>query len=435
MSVNTPAMIQAPPSQAKSADGKMAERGQKSSGETVAGFQSVIEGMKDRGQRGSNARDMSGFPGERSGASDGGTVEGTSPVASDGKQDKAGIPGERVSFSTSNLADALRQASQNVLSQKDTEQRSLEPETPATDLPGPKETSDGAVASTGLGVGALIAAGKGERASIIDLNALSRPIGDAAGKPGDNARPTGRTDATETAKTGTSSLFAQFGVEPEKAPESLTGKGVLPEEASGTVKVLRQETHFAPNMRLSPAQQVGDQIANLLEDIPRDSGRLHPGLNAKAEGPVLKTLDIQLTPHELGTVKVSLRMVGDDVEVTLLTSKAQTAELLKQDRQLLDQMLRATGFKAETIAVQAADDRLSVQAGNTSTGSSTSGQPGANGDTNGNGQAQNFNDGNSDHRNERADRHGEDPVYSDENLKGTSDEERPGPDLSEGIYL
>ncbi len=137
---------------------------------------------------------------------------------------------------------------------------------------------------------------------------------------------------------------------------------MLPDEAAGTVKVLRQETHFAPNMRLSPAQQVGDQIAAAVKDMASSSASLDGGITAKAEGPVLKTLDIQLTPHELGTVKVSLRMVGDTVEVSLVTSRAQTAELLKQDRQLLDQMLRATGVKADAITIQAGDDRIQVQA-------------------------------------------------------------------------
>ncbi len=57
--------------------------------------------------------------------------------------------------------------------------------------------------------------------------------------------------AGEAAKTGTSSLFAQFGIEPERVGEGATGtaaaRNALPEEAAGTVKVLRQETHFAPN--------------------------------------------------------------------------------------------------------------------------------------------------------------------------------------------
>ncbi|MEM9634864.1 MAG: flagellar hook-length control protein FliK [Pseudomonadota bacterium] len=436
MSVNTPAMIQARPTQGKTADGNTAAPGQKSSGEAAAKFQSVIDGMKNRDQRGSNSKDTTGLRSEETDTPETGSASGASTASSDGKPESSGKAGEGVSFSTSNLADALRQASQNVLAQQqDVEQGSEETGMPATEDTGSKEPFKGPVASTGLGFNALIAVGAGDRPQVVNLNLPNRSIGGSAAQASENASLAVKSDAMEGAKTGTSSLFAQFGVEPEKAQETLTGKSVLPEEASGTVKVLRQETHFAPNMRLSPAQQVGDQIANLLEDIPKDSGRVQPGLSAKAEGPVLKTLDIQLTPHELGTVKVSLRMVGDDVEVTLLTSRAQTAELLKQDRQLLDQMLRTTGFKAETITVQAADDRLTVQAGNTSTGSSTSGQAGANGDTNGNGQAQNFNDGNSDRRQERAGRRGEDPVYPDENPKGTSDDERSGPDLSEGIYL
>ena len=435
MSVNTPAMVPTPSAQGKPADGKSSERGEKSSSETAAKFQSVIDGMKNRDQRGSSERDVADSTGKKADASDASPEEATSPGMSDAKSGNVWKSGEGVSFSTSNLADALRKASQNVLAQQGIDEGSQEPDPSSIQDTGSIEPTRGPVASTGLGFSAIIAAGTGDRPQVVNLNSSNRAIGGSAANASDFASLSGRPDATETAKTGTTSLFAQFGVEPEVAQDTPTGRTVLPEEASGTVKVLRQETHFAPNMRLSPAQQVGDQITSFLEDLPKDNGRLQTGLNARAEGPVLKTLDIQLTPHELGTVKVSLRMVGDDVEVTLLTSKAQTAELLKQDRQLLDQMLRTTGFKAETITVQAADDRLTVQTGNTSTGSSTSGQPGGNGDANGSGQSQNFNDSNSDRRQERAGRQGEDPVYSDEKLKGTGDEERSRPDLSEGIYL
>lgn len=45
----------------------------------------------------------------------------------------------------------------------------------------------------------------------------------------------------------------------------------LPEEATGAVKVLRQETHFAPNLRLSPAQQVADQVGSALKSLASDT--------------------------------------------------------------------------------------------------------------------------------------------------------------------
>jgi chemotaxis protein MotD len=254
-----------------------------------------------------------------------------------------------------------------------------------------------------------------------------------------NAANSAQIAAGEAAKTGTSSLFAQFGIEPERVGEGATGsaaaRNALPVEAAGTVKVLRQETHFAPNMRLSPAQQVGEQIATALKDMPVDTGRTQGGLTHKAEGPVLKTLEIQLTPHELGTVKVSLRMVGENVEVTLATSKAQTAELLKQDRQLLDQMLRTTGFKADAITIQAADDRPTAPT-NISNSSSTQGQQGTNGGAFGDQQNQNAPGNGTGGRGEQAggnDENGAFPGF--EPARELSDEDGPGNRLSDGIYM
>ena len=72
-------------------------------------------------------------------------------------------------------------------------------------------------------------------------------------------------------------------------------------------------------------------------------------------------------------------MIGDQVEVVLQASKPQTVELLKQDRQLLDQMLRTTGYRIDSITIQAADDRPATHSqmtgGNTqNSGSATDGQ-------------------------------------------------------------
>ncbi|MEP0232022.1 flagellar hook-length control protein FliK, partial [Roseibium sp.] len=188
-------------------------------------------------------------------------------------------------------------------------------------------------------------------------------------------------------------LFSQFAVPEEAAANkgaveglaeriSNTGKSGA-EGASlpaGSVKILRQETHFAPTQRLSPIQQVGERLIFSLGEAAEAGGIGARAAAVKTEGPVLKTLDIQLTPIELGTVKVSLRLVGESVEVTVKTSNPQTAELLKQDRQMLDQMLRATGYKPDAITIQAAaDDRPvtspqpSQQAGGSNQGEPSSG--------------------------------------------------------------
>ncbi|MBD8877024.1 flagellar hook-length control protein FliK [Roseibium polysiphoniae] len=184
-------------------------------------------------------------------------------------------------------------------------------------------------------------------------------------------------------------LFSQFAVPEEAAAnkgaieglgERISKSGKISAEGTslpaGSVKILRQETHFAPTQRLSPIQQIGERLIFSLGEAAEAGGIGTRAAAVKTEGPVLKTLDIQLTPIELGTVKVSLRLVGESVEVTVKTSNPQTAELLKQDRQMLDQMLRATGYKPDAITIQAAaDDRpiTSSQPGQ-QTGGSTQGE-------------------------------------------------------------
>jgi chemotaxis protein MotD len=338
-----------------------------------------------------------------------------------------------------NLTDAIRKASQTVLGTQATGKDGVQGQDDAAT----KSAQHSMPAAAALPLGTVLAAHTGQgvpqAAQGYSPGTASQNTAGQQTLLAQNAANSAQIAAGEAAKTGTSSLFAQFGIEPERVGEGATGsaaaRNAFPVEAAGTVKVLRQETHFAPNMRLSPAQQVGEQIATALKDMPVDTGRTQGGLTHKAEGPVLKTLEIQLTPHELGTVKVSLRMVGENVEVTLATSKAQTAELLKQDRQLLDQMLRTTGFKADTITIHAADDRPTAPT-NISNSSSTQGQQGTNGGAFGDQQNQNAPGNGTGGRGEQAggnDENGAFPGF--EPARELSDEDGPGNRLSDGIYM
>ncbi len=98
---------------------------------------------------------------------------------------------------------------------------------------------------------------------------------------------------------------------------------------AASVKIVRQETHFAPSYRLSPIQQVGEGIVASLKAEASRAAAEPQGLSIKPEGEAVKTLGIKLTPIELGTVKVTLKITGGNVEVTMTASNPQTAELLK----------------------------------------------------------------------------------------------------------
>lgn len=193
------------------------------------------------------------------------------------------------------------------------------------------------------------------------------PQAATAGALSGTSQPLQTNQSVQSGQTGTADLLAEFAGEPEKVAEgrltAASGEGRTSGVDISSVKVIRQETHFAPSMRLSPIQQIGDSI---VENLKAEAGRPAPdaqGLSIKSEGQAVKTLEIQLKPVELGTVKVSLKVVGETVEITMTASNPETVELLKQDRQLLDRMLRATGYKADSITIQAADDRLVNQTG------------------------------------------------------------------------
>ncbi|WP_299812753.1 flagellar hook-length control protein FliK [uncultured Roseibium sp.] len=444
MSVNTQAFVPSSPQSGKSADGRATDGGQ-SSQETAAEFQSFMQGMKKGGAVGAGGGRQSGTPDGQAEDGKGAVPEETiEPQAEDGAKADGGEARKSgfVSFTTSNLADALRQVSQKILSNPANGGAGSQAGGDPIPLdPGTEGSGQGsAQAPTALPITTVLAIPADQNRQAATPGSQDQALRQRQPFPGAQVKAGSALEAEGGGKTGATSLFSQFGVEPERVADEASGRSagrsMLPEEAAGTVKILRQETHFAPNMRLSPVQQVGEQIVSAMKEMPSGNGAQQTGLSARAEGPVLKTLDIQLTPHELGSVKVSLRMVGDTVEVTLVASKAQTAELLKQDRQLLDQMLRVTGVKTDAITVQAADDRPAMHTGASANSQSSTGQNGS-----GDGQAQSFNGGGSDQQNNRSGRNDPEGAYPAneanviETTEGAGHEKTSDISLSDGIYL
>lgn len=434
MSVQTQAMARGMSSASQVIDSQSKGDDPENPKDAAAKFQSMMNGLKDGKSReiliapSDRALDDADQSADQSGKSLNGAGSETSSVRGNGSQSD---------FSTTNLTDAIRKVSQTVLAKTGdvgsdgkvqvvgTSEQSNEAQNhPSASIPVTLTLKTVLAATPKIAVG--------EGGQMTTNQNMAEP---QFGLPNAHAGTEGGTP-----KTGTSSLFAQFGIEPESVSEGQVGRGgaagALPADAADTVKVLRQETHFAPNLRLSPAQQVGEQLSSALKEMPSDFGRTQSGLTTKAEGPVLKTLDIQLTPHELGTVKVSLRMVGDTVEVQLITSRAQTAELLKQDRQMLDQMLRTTGFNADTITIQAADDRGTVLSSSQSGNSSAQNQNGNNTGAQFDGQRGNQNGDGSDQPDNRSgeDGHGDHFQVADFS-KGQDHEDGSDIRLSDGIYL
>ncbi|WP_321448509.1 flagellar hook-length control protein FliK [uncultured Cohaesibacter sp.] len=143
--------------------------------------------------------------------------------------------------------------------------------------------------------------------------------------------------------------------------------------------VLKQETHFAPmdmletNGVVSPQtglttansvlRQIGDALSGSLNgqgsanpDSALD-GQFSSGLKLHRSGDVLRVLDIQLHPADLGKVRLSVRLNDNNIEVRIEASKAETAKMLETNQHELNKLLQKAGYQADRIAVVAMDEK------------------------------------------------------------------------------
>ncbi len=150
------------------------------------------------------------------------------------------------------------------------------------------------------------------------------------------------------------------------------------DSANSEVKItaVRQETHFSPMTRSSPAVQIADAVANGLTDPETQNATraiFDPAAAKPASTAPLRVLHIQLQPVELGTVNVSLSLKADVLELHLEAMRADTADLLRRDREVLSDLLRQSGYDIDAVSVRIADADSGLISGGQSP-SHTSGQ-------------------------------------------------------------
>lgn len=62
---------------------------------------------------------------------------------------------------------------------------------------------------------------------------------------------------------------------------------------------------------------------------------------------------VQLTPHDLGSVDITMTIKGDEItNIRIIAEKSETLDLLKQDGRFLERSLQESGLKAETGGLQ-----------------------------------------------------------------------------------
>ena len=120
------------------------------------------------------------------------------------------------------------------------------------------------------------------------------------------------------------------------------------------ISVVTRETHFEPVVRLSPLQQIataiGDDLATFAEPAKGDLAAQPTEPSRHSAGP-LKVLHVKLEPEDLGAVVLKMRLVDKSLELEVVASRQETADLLAKDRDMLTRALRGSGYTADVVAI------------------------------------------------------------------------------------
>jgi len=124
------------------------------------------------------------------------------------------------------------------------------------------------------------------------------------------------------------------------------------------VEVVSQQTHFAPVVQLDTLQQVSNAIRNELsapaERTPATAPTMTNSLAQDVGAPPVRILTIRLDPPELGEVTVRMRLQGDNLELELTATQYATSQMLQQNREVLHDLIRHSGYVPDIASVQQA---------------------------------------------------------------------------------
>ena len=112
----------------------------------------------------------------------------------------------------------------------------------------------------------------------------------------------------------------------------------------------------------APTQQIANRIAAEVSAF-EVVDRIQTEPNQVAAKPVLKVLQIQLQPAELGTVSIRMELREGVLELHVEAAKVETAEIIRGDRDTLSNLLRSSGYNvdANTIRVTEVDRTTASQ--------------------------------------------------------------------------
>lgn len=177
-------------------------------------------------------------------------------------------------------------------------------------------------------------------------------LGKATAVPGEGGvKPVADQVAAGQGKVMPSNTAEEMRVDLNAGTKPSVGEAEVSPEAKD-VKVLKAETHFMPTSDLKgPSRQVAEGLMRAdggLNDPAKLVRELSQAAQNNKSATPVKTLEIQLRPENLGTVRVSMQLSGDALEITMTASSKEAAEQLQRDSLALTKVLRDAGYRTDS---------------------------------------------------------------------------------------
>ncbi|NIX75000.1 flagellar hook-length control protein FliK [Microvirga terricola] len=251
--------------------------------------------------------------------------------------------------------------------------------TPRTSPGSPSSVSDGTTSLLNLLGSQSEAKGEAEevinlsnvpkqRASVLHQEAHFKPV-----LPVSSAEPVVRrstSDQSAPPRTGTQDEAASRGS--WEATEIESGVAVKNAErgrvdASAPARVADPDAAESPSMHPAAHRVASVIIEDAKSTADRQDLQVRQseafsvvGTNRPSEG-VVRMLDIQLHPVELGTVTVKMKLSGDRLEMELHASSNEAADVLKRDSEKLSSLLRMSGYRPDALTIHTTSTDSSQQ--------------------------------------------------------------------------
>ncbi|MCB8838136.1 flagellar hook-length control protein FliK [Aurantimonas sp. VKM B-3413] len=190
------------------------------------------------------------------------------------------------------------------------------------------------------------------RVDLVSMRTDFQPAGLRSGADADEASADGSGDtsigkAANGARSALADQIAALGRE-EAGSHDLDADGGAADTKNGLLKA----DVSAADIGAPVSRQLSGALGRTLPSIvPQGPGAPAERLRLQAGGAALKTIQIQLQPESLGTVDVTMRMVGGALAVHLEASRPEAALALKDDTNGLKKLLNKAGFSVDDAAI------------------------------------------------------------------------------------